>query len=232
MQKDFYQGIDRAEFYPPNILKAYFSKQDYSEISLEFSKEQSSLLLPADTLVNGTPIALKDYFALDDQWKQIKQLRIEGNKVILELKNPAQVKTITYLPEVYYHDFNVVYQGPYLMNQNQLGALCFNKFPVDKEIPTVDAYVKESKEPEVILFPNPGTVQTTLTIQTNFKEDLVHVEILFRNLFGETVFSKTIDHISSGISNIEIDFPNQIPGTLIWQIKSENFLNTGRWLSY
>lgn len=109
------------------------------------------------------------------------------------------------------------------MNQNQLGALCFNKFPVDKEIPTVDAYVKESKEPEVILFPNPGTVQTTLTIQTNFKEDLVHVEILFRNLFGETVFSKTIDHISSGISNIEIDFPNQIPGTLIWQIKSENF---------
>ncbi|MBK7357768.1 MAG: hypothetical protein IPI45_13515 [Saprospiraceae bacterium] len=232
VQKDFYQGIDRAEFYPPNILKAYFSKQDYSEISLEFSKEQSSLLLPADTLVNGTPIALKDYFALDDQWKQIKQLRIEGNKVILELKNPAQVKTITYLPEVYYHDFNVVYQGPYLMNQNQLGALCFNKFPVDKEIPTVDAYVKESKEPEVILFPNPGTVQTTLTIQTNFKEDLVHVEILFRNLFGETVFSKTIDHISSGISNIEIDFPNQIPGTLIWQIKSENFLNTGRWLSY
>lgn len=86
VQKDFYQGIDRAEFYPPNILKAYFSKQDYSEISLEFSKEQSSLLLPADTLVNGTPIALKDYFALDDQWKQIKQLRIEGNKVILELK--------------------------------------------------------------------------------------------------------------------------------------------------
>ncbi|MEI2696141.1 MAG: sialate O-acetylesterase [Saprospiraceae bacterium] len=232
VQKDFYQGIDRAELYPPNILKAYFSKQDFSEISLEFSKEQASLVLSSDTLVNGTPIALKDYFALDDQWKQIKQLRVDGNKLKLELKIPGQVKTITYLPEVYYHDFNAVYQGPYLMNQNLLGALCFNKFPVDKEIPTFNTYVEKSKEPEVILFPNPGTVQTSLTITTNFKKDLKHVEILFRNLFGETVFSKTIDHISAGISHIEIDFSNQIPGTLIWQLKSENYLKTGRWLSY
>lgn len=232
VQKDFYQGPDEPAMYPPNIKQVYYSKQDFSEITLEFQKEFAKLFLPTDTLINGIQISLKDYFALDNQWKQIKQLRLDGNKLILELKLAQLFNTITYLPEVYYHDFNIVYQGPYLMNQNQLGALCFDKFPIQKEIPTIDDFIEESEGPEVILFPNPGNLQTPLKITTSLKSDLKHVEILFRNLFGEIVFSKTMEFIPSGITHFEIDFSNDIPGTLIWQLKSENYLRTGRWISY
>jgi len=232
VQKDFYQGPNEPAMYPPTIKQAYFSKQDFSEISLEFKNELAPLVLPADTMINGIQISLKDYFALDEQWKQINQVRADGNKIILELKTPGQVKTISYLPEVNYHDINTVYQGPYLMNQHQLGALCFDKFPIEKELPTLNDFVKESKNQEVFLYPNPGNIQASLTVTTNFKSDLNHVELVFRNLLGEIVLIKTFDHIPSGITQFELDFSNAIPGTFIWQLKSENYLKTGRWLSY
>lgn len=232
VQKDFYQGTDEPAMYPPNIKRAYFSKQDYSEITLEFQKEQSILNVQNDTLINGTQIFLKDYFALDDQWKQIKELQVEGNKLKLELKSAGQVKTISYLPEVNYHDINTVYQGPYLMNQNQLGALSFDKFPIEKEIPTATDFENETIEPNIILYPNPASIQTPIQGITNFKQDLDQVELVFRNTMGKIIFQKSFPHLPSGINLLEFDIQNEIPQTLIWQFKSQTYFETGRLLTY
>lgn len=232
VQKEFYQGTDEPAMYPPNIKRAYFSKQDYSEITLEFQKEQSILNVQNDTLINGTQIFLKDYFALDGQWKQIKELQVEGNKLKLELKSAGQVNTISYLPEVNYHDINTVYQGPYLMNQNQLGALSFDKFPIEKEIPTATDFENETTESNIILYPNPASIQTPIQGITNFKQDLDQVELVFRNTMGKIIFQKSFPHLPSGINLLELDIQNEIPQTLIWQFKSQTYFETGRLLTY
>lgn len=230
VQKEFYNGIDQADFYAPNIKQAYFSKQDYSEITLVFQKDSATLLPPKVSILNGTTISLKDYFALEDQWKVIKNIQVKGNAVVLELKKPGIVNTITYLPEVNYHDFNTVYQGPYLLNKNQIGALSFYRFPIDKQMPTASNPIAEIKEIPIWVYPNPGKKSMPLYFVSNFEEPLEDIEICFRNMIGEIIFKKRLPFLPAGKNTIEIEFQIELAETLIWQFKSGSFFKAGKWV--
>ncbi|MCC6815638.1 MAG: hypothetical protein IT267_04445 [Saprospiraceae bacterium] len=226
VQKDFYNGTDKEEYYPPNIKHAYFSKLDLSEITLDFDKTQANLSIQPNRTVNGKNISINDYFALDEKWEVIKNIKAEGNKIILTLKNPKMVQNISYLPELTYHNSNQVYQGPYIINENQIGALCFHKVNVETRIPSLTNEFHSSDQ--IYLFPNPLKDNDLAIISTILNKEINNVEIKIKNSLGQQVFTKHIDHIPAGSYRTELIFSTPLArGILIWEIKSKNLFKSG-----
>jgi hypothetical protein len=103
--KEFYG--EKKTLICPNIQKIYFSNAKKDEITLAFESGQQ-MIYPKDTLVPnigggfGT-YSLKDFFYLNKVWQKVASGRAEGNKIILKLKQPAEISDtlIKYLPSVY-----------------------------------------------------------------------------------------------------------------------------------
>ncbi|MEO6190283.1 MAG: sialate O-acetylesterase, partial [Saprospiraceae bacterium] len=212
VQKDFYNAMDQDDIHAPDVKQAYYSKKDFSEIALVFGPKITHLILPKDTLLNGINVRLKDYFAFDNQWKSVKNLRVNKDSLFIELITPKQFKLIQYLPEVNYLDFNAVYEGPYLLNNNNIGGLSFANVPIKTEIPTAIDFDKDIKTEEFYIYPNPSKMQDKMFLslgENNLSEDIL---LNIYNNLGEKVFSKEISILTQSLNKIEINFNKNIPG--------------------
>lgn len=140
--KDFY-GEQKILLYP-NIQKTYYSKSNRSEITLAFENGQQ-MIYPKDTIAPnigggfGT-YSLKDFFYLNKVWQKVESGRAEGNKIILKLKQPADLNDtlIKYLPSVYPYSGGSfilkeapwIYIGPFLKNSDGMRAFAFHHLKI------------------------------------------------------------------------------------------------------
>ncbi|HEX5625872.1 MAG TPA: sialate O-acetylesterase [Saprospiraceae bacterium] len=228
VQHHFYGGPDRADDQAPNIRKAYFSKADFSEITLLFGPEAVHLKVPEDTVINGYTIRLKDYFALDGKWKSVRSIKVHQDSLILELENPGLVNFIHYLTEIDYLDFSAVYQGPYLTSQTGVGALSFYNVPVEREIPTIAAPPFADIEDRIYLFPVPLQKGKPVYLYTELESGLEQVELSFLNLSGQLVHTQQLGSLSAGQSVHKLDIPELQTGQLIWEFKSRSVYRSGK----
>ena len=58
----------------------------------------------------------------------VESINVAGNKVYLRLSDAYVGTTITYLPGHFYEGSDKCYQGPWIMGQNGVGALSFDKY--------------------------------------------------------------------------------------------------------
>ena len=124
LEKDLYNLPSTENPLAPNIIKAFYSKSDNTQIRLVFDNDN----LVAQSNV-GT-YNLKDYFYLDGVSGTISSLTIVGNTVVLNLTTPSSAQKISYLSNSMYNDNSSVYAGPYLTNTKNIGALTFNDYPL------------------------------------------------------------------------------------------------------
>ena len=140
--KDFYN--EQKTLISPNIQKTYYSKANRSEITLAFENGQQ-MIYPKDTIAPnigegfGT-YSLKDFFYLNGVWQKVQSGRAEGNKIILKLKQSADVSDtiIKYLPSIYpYSEGSFIlkeapwiYIGPFLKNSDGMRAFAFHHLKI------------------------------------------------------------------------------------------------------
>jgi hypothetical protein len=160
--RDFYRSDDTIEIDPPNIEKAFYRNQSHTEIVLEFSPINSSLVPQADTIVSLIPASLKDYFYLNDNAGKVSLISVDGNKLVLHLSSPTVAENITYLPNVYYHNStSVIYEGPWLTNSRGVGALSFWRFPITDSV-TLSTSSIITEGINISAYPNPFSGRTTI----------------------------------------------------------------------
>jgi hypothetical protein len=117
---------------PPDLVRSYYSQPfdgAYAEITLQFNQE---LIWQEKKEVKGVWHHLKDQFFFRQHEKgdfiqaKVSGARVEGDKVILKVMSEIPLNFITYLPSKYYTGTSEIYNGPWLLGSNSLGALTFN----------------------------------------------------------------------------------------------------------
>ncbi len=142
IDRDLYKAKFSENINSPNIQKAYFSKVDRTQITLDFEQDQKMVWVE-DTLLfdkrgQGVRQYMKNMFFFGEN-NTLNNIVISGrsvdNKVILTLNNPPSTKnTINYLPA--FHDDAVFTQfgGPFLKNSIGMRAFSFDEVAIEPYI--------------------------------------------------------------------------------------------------
>lgn len=108
---------------PPNLLGAYFTCPQRTEVKLVFDQP---IVTTYQKVVNGNTHYLKDYFYLDNEWGSISSFTYSDIIILLDLTEETEATTISYLPDYSYHNSNQFYDGPWIRGEeNEVGALAF-----------------------------------------------------------------------------------------------------------
>ncbi|MFH0920202.1 MAG: discoidin domain-containing protein [Fibrobacterota bacterium] len=151
LERDFYGSTDTVNIRPPDIQKACFADSARKELVLLFDQP---VLLPPDT-VRHLPVdtTLRRYFAIDGKWAVAESLQADtaAHTLTLFLKAPAEGTTVTYPPSMADPFLGTTFEGPWLYNKRNIGALAFVRFPItdpdplDSLTPTaMEAYVSDT----------------------------------------------------------------------------------------
>lgn len=132
IDRDLYGGKYTENVNSPNIQKAYFSKKDKKEITLEFEADQKMIWVEDTVLISKTGQAIKQYmrnmFFFNDNTESnlVVDGRAVDNKIVLSLSSAPATTTFNYLPA--YHDDAVFKQfgGPFLTNKIGMRAFSFD----------------------------------------------------------------------------------------------------------
>jgi hypothetical protein len=157
--RDFYGSADTVSIKPPDVIRAYYIGNDNKQIGIDFSEDVS-----IQDSYNG--YYLKDYFYLNYAYGNVNSVVTGGFKsVILNLSSSNNATKLTYLPNLYYNNTGVIYQGPYLKNQKGIGALTF--YNID-----IKPAVKFLSQPNSQSF---CTFDNTVNLQTNYQGEISRI---------------------------------------------------------
>ncbi|GGC03299.1 T9SS type A sorting domain-containing protein [Dyadobacter sediminis] len=176
LRPSLYYSTDTSNVSCPDIINARFTKESRNEIILTFDEGQE-LKWAADTVItgqNGQPLtlSLKDFFYLDrdETQQQILSGRVEGNEVILTLKESSNATKISYLPNFFPKNLPEpgglkigFLSGPFLRNKRGLGAFSFYDVAIDS--PPVLGVEPNKKELFWQVYPNPASNLLTVNFE-------------------------------------------------------------------
>ena len=147
IDKDFYGSKDSLNILPPNVSKVFYTDSTYSEIGIFFREKNAGLRWTADVfqkLNSGATFKfnIKHAFYLNDSFDKVNKVTINGDTLKLKLNKPFRFKNITYIPNTYYENTpSTVWEGPWIINRRQIGALTFYHFPIDTFQPKINTNI-------------------------------------------------------------------------------------------
>ncbi|MEP7263849.1 MAG: sialate O-acetylesterase [Bacteroidota bacterium] len=122
VSRDLFSASQPVTADPPDVVNAVFSNSNNTELTITFNQD---VVWPA--LFNGND--LKDYFYLNAPVTVVSGSS-SGNIVKLNLSGTSNAFKVSYLPNQYYNNTLVNYDGPWLTGMDNIGALSFYSFPV------------------------------------------------------------------------------------------------------
>lgn len=154
IDRDLYGGKYIENVNSPNIQKAYFSKINKTEITLEFESDQKMVWTNDTTLYDKRGKAVKQfmknmfYFDGISENTLITEGRALENKIIINLKSPPPNTKFNYLPS--FHDDTDFEQfgGPFLKNIIGMRAFSFDQVLIEDYAPPI---VSKLANPEISL---------------------------------------------------------------------------------
>lgn len=160
---------------PPQLIKLYY--KDSSHIVLKFNKP---IQMDTIAIVEGKEMHARYSFSLNNiDDTAFSHVNVNYDSIVLTTyKNNTIADTLWYTPERYYlHCRDLIFNGPYITDTNQLPALTFGE-PINK-----DLLKRKIQINDIEIYPNP--------IDNNFSiisSDSIEFKII--DIFGATI--KTI----------------------------------------
>jgi hypothetical protein len=125
---DLYSGEYDIDITSPDIIKAFISNSDSSEVTLVFNQP---VVWNETAEIGGNPYFLLDFFYIDDVSYYSENYTVKNNTVVIKINRSVSAKTVSYLPNDYYPETTDYFEGPWLMGDNGLGVLGFYNFPIE-----------------------------------------------------------------------------------------------------
>ncbi len=206
IKSDFYNNTDNDNITSPNITKAYYSKVDKTEITLEFQAGQE---LTWQNEYRGQQ--LTNFFYLDGISGNIQAGSTFGRRAILRLNNPSNATKISYLPAFVPETASYFpYSGPYITNRKNMRAFSF--YEVNIENPPVCllnnscCLTNESLQSGNW---NDASIWSCNHIPTNFDNTIIHAGhtiLTSTNIKVKSLKNDGILKLSNG-TNLQVKFP-------------------------
>ncbi|MBL8025516.1 MAG: hypothetical protein JNL74_03850 [Fibrobacteres bacterium] len=129
LERDFYGSADTLAIEPPDVVSAYHTSLLRNQIAVEFTQPVN--WNGALTTRNWFH-SIKSAFQVDSSSANVKSVSWDSvnSRILVNLTKSLSATRISYLPELYYPDTNITYEGPWLVNSRGVGALAFLQFPV------------------------------------------------------------------------------------------------------
>jgi tetratricopeptide (TPR) repeat protein len=136
--RDFYMATDTINIAAPSVSKAFYSKADSTEITLEFLPASTILSTSSSRTIDSTTYYLHEAFTADifangtilRNQTIFSDIRVSSNKVMLTLAKPLPIKSVSYANDTFYRKVSLPYDGPWLVNVRGIGALSFYRVPI------------------------------------------------------------------------------------------------------
>lgn len=124
LSRDFYGETPEGIITPPKLLSAVYTQKD--EITLQFDQP---VYFDEKLEMNDKTHWMKDQFFFGDERRPnlVREMRAEGDRIVLKMKGKTFYDCITYLPNKNYLNTDDVYEGPWVFGENGIGALSFDK---------------------------------------------------------------------------------------------------------
>ena len=124
VSRDIYDEQPQGIITPPQLTEASFTSPGV--ITLQFDQP---LVMEDSLVMKGKTHYIKDQFFFDEDKKAnlVEKAFVDGDKVVLFMKDSTLYKLVTYLPNKCYLNTKDVYEGPWLFGENNIGALSFDK---------------------------------------------------------------------------------------------------------
>jgi hypothetical protein len=210
--RDFYGVSDTVGLRSPFLRDLRYSSSARNRILARF-ESATPLHITPDTTFAGVLRTLKDYLYLDDG-TSVTDVSIAGNTLAFDLDRSASATTLTYLPDQFYNNTNSIYEGPWIVNEQGIGALLFAEYPINGP-----ESIGGAIETMVSTWPDPAS--SVLHI-VRTAPDPLQVEI--RDVLGRDVLSD--DWRSSGDNQKDMDIRALQAGTYFLRIVSAHETRT------
>jgi len=128
LSRDFYGEKPAGMITPPKLLKAVYTQKD--EITLQFDQP---VYFDEKLEMNNNMHWMKDQFFFGDERlpNLVREMRAEGDRIMLKMKGKKFYDCLTYLPNKNYLNTDDVYEGPWIFGENGIGALSFDKRKIE-----------------------------------------------------------------------------------------------------
>ena len=151
--RDFYHATDTSDLRSPNAIYAYYTNPNHSQLAVLFSPRGVELHSTNDTVVTGKLQTLKDYLYTDDTNVHVQSISFNRDTLFVNLEGSAHATSIGYLPDQYYTGTDSIYEGPWIVNNRDIGALIWYHLPISNSPMTVNSQLGAEGSSE--LYPNP-----------------------------------------------------------------------------
>jgi hypothetical protein len=144
--RDLYKSTDTSNIASPNLKRLFYSKPDYTEITMEFEAGQR-MKWPADSVIMNPKTGrtytqrMTDFIYTNypsGESGLVKSVSEKGNKLVLTLTRPFTAQTLTYLPSSYQDNQLGYYAGPTIQNERGMRALTFQAVPIAAPLPVAN----------------------------------------------------------------------------------------------
>jgi hypothetical protein len=181
----------------PDIVRAWFTSDARDEVALLF-RSGSPLVWKEDTLVAGETRRLESAWLFDDVESLVERGSVRGDTVVLSLRRPLVERHVSYVPDKYYPGTDVLYEGPWLVDREGLGAFAFASIPIEDRPASGGEPAMPSS---VSVAPNPtsGALTVRYAVETDSRVSIVLVDEAGRE---QTLMESTV---STGSYTLAVD---------------------------
>ena len=127
VKREVYGQALASSIDPPDFVNASFVDSANTLLAVKMSNPVN---WPA--LYNGNNI--KDYFYFNQAGVNVLNGWTSADTIYLQLNTSSLISKISYLPGVFYNGTSTIYQGPWLLNNRNIGALSFFEAPISNSV--------------------------------------------------------------------------------------------------
>lgn len=109
----------------PNVRSANYTNEAKTDVRITFRNVTRGISFTPNFDLAGRLRTPTEAFLVNDSVGKVTNVTTDGNDVILTLATAGSASFISYVPDRYYADTTVVFQGPWIQNHNGIGAMTF-----------------------------------------------------------------------------------------------------------
>jgi len=228
--RDYYGLTDTLYITPPAIQEIYYTCASRDTIAMLFDQP---VIWPEEPFWGEY---LEDYIYLDGVQGYVQSGYTNPQndaEIILVLTESTDASKLSYTADDYYRAGWEIYEGPWIVNRRDIGAVIFWEFPIDS---FQDRFERSKAETDIILeesnsrcvisaTPNPFNPTTTFSIQL-LSSGQVNLSIF--DIGGCKVATLIDGFRNGGIHQVTFDATELPSGVYLYQLETELTIDSGK----
>ncbi|MBS1902299.1 MAG: hypothetical protein JSS75_01185 [Bacteroidetes bacterium] len=218
VERDLYHSTDTIGINSPDILSARYTDETHTSITLLFNTGGSGMNVPADSMFDTLRASIKDYFYVGTDTSLVSEVTAHGDTILLKLKHSTNARTIAYLPDTYYNNTTITYEGPWLRNNNGLGAFCFWGVPITYVLRVGEATTSGT---DLSVIPNPASDHSLLSFELG---ERARVRLSVYDETGRELLRPVDETREAGRYTLDLDTRSLPTSSLVCRLESNGYV--------